>query len=258
MKGRAEILVGRNSVREALRAKRRRVERVSLADGISEKGIIEEILRLCLEAGVPVSRVKRRSLANEVKPDCLGDRLKHQGVIARVSPYPYVGLSAILSLASQRGEAPLLLALDCLQDPQNVGSLMRSAEAVGVHGVILPARRSVGITPAVSRSSAGAAEHLRVTVVTNLARTLEGLKSTGLWIVGVEACSSSQDYRFVDLNMPLVLVLGSEGRGIRRLILDKCDLVLRIPMTGHIGSLNVSVAGSILLYQAWNARRGQA
>ena len=193
MKGRTEILAGRNSVREALRAKRRQVDRVWLADGIGEKGIIRDILRLCQESGIPVSRTKRQNLTREVKLDRLGERLKHQGVIAQGSPYPYVGLSEILAWAKQRDEAPFLFALDSLQDPQNVGSLLRSAEAVGVHGVILPARRAAGITPAVSRASAGAVEHLRVTVVNNLARALEDLKSAGVWVVGVEDRPESQD-----------------------------------------------------------------
>jgi 23S rRNA (guanosine2251-2'-O)-methyltransferase len=146
------------------------------------------------------------------------------------------------------------LALDSLQDPQNVGSLLRTAEAVGVHGVIVPERRAVGVTPAVSRASAGAVEHLLVAQVTNLARVLEELKGRGVWVVGVEDVPAAQDYRDVDLDMPLVLVVGGEGPGMRRLVMGTCDLLLRIPMRGHVGSLNVSVAGSIVLYQAWSGR----
>jgi len=243
-----ELLVGRNSVREALLACRRRIERVLLAEGVREKALIEDILRLCRQAGISVIRLRRDEL------DRLGGGLEHQGVAAQVSSYPYADVAGILALARQRQESPFLLALDSLQDPQNVGSLLRTAEAVGVHGIILPIHRAVGITPAVSRASAGAVEHLPVAQVTNLANTLEVFKAEGIWVVGLESDPSLQDYRLVELNMPLVIVLGSEGYGMRRLVAEKCDLLLRLPMRGRIGSLNVSVAGSILLYQAWNAR----
>ena len=244
-----EILTGRNSVREALLARRRDVRRVVLAEGVVQKGTITQILQLCDELRVPVSRANRREL------DRLGGDPKHQGIAAQVSSYPYVSLATVLALAHQREELPFLLALDLVQDPQNVGSLLRTAEAVEVHGVLLPARRSAQITPAVSRASAGAVEHLLVCSVTNLVRALRDLKSRGIWAVGVEDHPSAKDYRLADLDLPLVLVLGSEGRGMRRLVAQECDLLLRIPMRGRINSLNVTVAGSILLYQAWNARQ---
>lgn len=242
-----EVLVGRNAVREALLARRRRVRRILLAEGTQDRGAVEEILTLCREASVPVERVRRAAL------DRLGSELTHQGVAAHVSPYPYAGLDAIMARAEERGEPPFLLALDSLQDPQNVGSLLRTAEAVGVHGVIVPERRAAGVTPAVSRASAGAVEHLLVARVTNLVRTLQELKGRGVWVVGVEDEPGAQDYRRVDLSMPLVLVVGSEGPGMRRLVVETCDLLVRLPMRGRIGSLNVSVAGSIVLYQAWSA-----
>ena len=248
MKKGAEFLAGRNSVREALVAGRRSVHKVVLGEGVREKGIILDILRLCRDRDVPVVRSERGTL------DRISFNLVHQGIVAQVSVYPYADLAESMAVARQRDEAPFLLALDSLQDPQNVGSLLRTAEAVGVHGVILPSRRSVGITPAVSRASAGAVEHLRVSRVTNLVRTLGELKSQGVWVVGVEDRAGAQDYRTVSLNMPLVLVVGSEGRGMRRLTAEKCDVLVRIPMRGRIGSLNVSVAGSILLYEAWNGR----
>lgn len=243
-----EMLVGRNAVREALLAGRRRVRRVLVAEG-AQGGGLDEILALCAEASVPLQRVPRSEL------DRLGAELTHQGVAAAVSPYPYVDLDDILVRAEERGEAPFLLAMDSLQDPQNVGSLLRTAEAVGVHGAIVPERRASGVTPAVSRASAGAVEHLRVAQVTNLVRALETLKGRGLWVVGVENVSIAQDYRSADLSMPLILVVGGEGQGMRRLVMETCDLLVRIPMRGRIGSLNVSVAGSIVLYQAWMARR---
>ena len=243
-----EILVGRNAVIEALLAQRRQFDKIMLAEGVAAKGPIKRIMRLCREAHIPIFHVKRRDL------DRLGNHVPHQGVAAQVSPYPYSDLTSILALAKQRSEPPFLLALDSLQDPQNVGSLLRTAEAVGIHGVILPSRRAAQITPAASRASAGAVEHLLVARVTNLGRTLDALKDEGTWVMGVENRPDARDYRLVDMDLPLVLVLGSEGQGMRHLITEKCDLLLRIPMRGQISSLNVSVAGSLLLYRAWNAR----
>ena len=240
-----EILSGSNSVREALVAGRRQITKILLAEGVSERGTIADILELSQRAEIPVSRVRRSEL------DRLGDKTQHQGVAAQVSFYPYVEFGDLLGMG---GEHPFLLALDSLQDPQNVGSLLRTAEAVGVHGVLLPRRRSAQVTPAVSRASAGAVEHLRVAQVVNLVRALDDLKAGGVWVVGLEGHPEAQDYRTVDLNMPLVLVVGSEGHGLRRLIVERCDWLLRVPMRGRINSLNVSVAGSLALYQAWNAR----
>ena len=244
-----ETLAGRNSVREALRAGRRRVERVLLADGVETKGPIAEILALCHASAVPVSHTPRGNL------DRLAGTLEHQGVIAQVTDYPYVTLDDTLALSETRGEPPFLLALDALQDPQNVGSLLRTAEAVGVHGLVLPRRRAVAVTPAVSRASAGAVEHLSVAQVTNLTRTLVALKEEDVWVVGLEDDPRAQDYRRADLDMSLVLVVGSEGEGMHRLIRDTCDLLIRLPMRGQINSLNAAAAGSIALYAAWAARQ---
>ena len=174
-----EILAGRNTIIEALLAKRRQFEKVILAEGVVAKGPIARIIRLCREAHIQILYVKRRDL------DRLG-KVPHQGVVAQASSYPYSDLTSILSLASQRSEPPFLLALDSLQDPQNVGSLLRTAEAVGIHGVILPSRRAAQITPAVSRASAGAVEHLLIARVTNLRRALDTLKEKGMWVVGIE------------------------------------------------------------------------
>lgn len=243
-----EQLLGRNAVREALIAGRRRFGGITLADGVAPKGPIAEIQRLAEKQRIPLSTMPRREM------DRLAQGIKHQGVAATVSPYPLSSIDEILALAQSRDELPFILALDTLEDPQNVGSLMRSAEAVGVHGILLPERRAVGITPAVSRASAGAVEHLLVATVVNLARALEQLKAADVWIVGVEETPQSQRYTDVDLNMPLALVLGSEGRGMRPLIRKTCDLLVEIPMRGRIHSLNVSVAGSLLLYRAWEAR----
>jgi len=248
--GAAELLAGRNSVREALLAGRRRVHRLMVAEGSREAGTLAEILSLAAERSVPVERVSREDL------DRVADDYAHQGVVALASVYPYVEVRDLLHLARQRSELPFLLALDSIQDPQNVGSLLRTGEAVGVHGVLIPRRRAAGVTTAVSRASAGAVEHLLVAEVTNLVRTLGELKAEGLWVVGVEDDPRAQDYRDVDLNMPIVLVLGGEGSGVRRLVRETCDLLVRLPMRGRIGSLNVSVAGSVLLYHAARSREG--
>ena len=244
-----DLLLGRNAVREALVAHRRTVHQIMLVQGVGEKGIIAEILTMCRQRRIPVEYAQRRDM------DRLAGPVKHQGIAARTSSYPYSSMEEMLLLAKERSEQPFLLALDSLQDPQNVGSLLRSAEAVGVHGVLLPDRRSAQVTAAVTRASVGAVEHLRIAQVTNLARAMDELKELGLWAVGIEELTTSIDYRQVDLNMPLVIVMGSEGQGMRRLIVEKCDWLLRIPMRGQINSLNVSVAGSIALYQVLNSRQ---
>ena len=242
-----EVLYGRNAVREALRAGRRRIYKLVLAQGMKDTGIVADILTLANESGVPIQRVERQQL------DRLGD-INHQGVAAEAAPYPYVELEEILAKADQRQEMPLLLMLDCLQDPQNLGSLLRTAEIVGVHGVVIPKRRAVGITPAVVNSSAGATEHLRVARVTNLVRAMEELKARGLWMVGLEDVPQAQLYHHSDLTMPLALVVGSEGRGLGRLVRETCDILIRLPMRGKINSLNAAVAGSIALYELWRQR----
>ncbi len=242
-----EVLYGRNAVREALRAGRRKIYKLILAQGVKETGIVADIATLANNSGIPIQRVERRQL------DRIGD-FNHQGVAAEATPYPYVELEAILAEADQRQEMPLLLVLDSLQDPQNFGSLLRTAEVIGVHGVVIPKRRAVGITPATVNSSAGATEHLRVARVTNLVRTMKELKARGLWMVGLEDVPHAQTYCQSDLQMPLALVVGSEGRGVGRLVRETCDILIRLPMRGRIGSLNAAVAGSIALYEVWRQR----
>jgi 23S rRNA (guanosine2251-2'-O)-methyltransferase len=242
-----EVLYGRNAVREALRAGRRKIYKVVLAQGTKGTGIVADIVTLAAKSGAPIQRVERRQL------DRIGD-FNHQGVVAEAAPYPYVELKEILAQADQCQEAPLLLMLDCLQDPQNLGSLLRTAEIVGVHGAVIPKRRAVGITPAVANSSAGATEHLLVARVTNLVRTMEELKGQGLWIVGLEDVPQARLCYQSDLTMPLALVVGSEGRGMGRLVRETCDILIRLPMRGKISSLNAAVAGSIALYEVWRQR----
>jgi 23S rRNA (guanosine2251-2'-O)-methyltransferase len=243
-----EILYGRNAVHEALRAGRRRCASLLLAEGVQESSTMTAVLRLAAQRNVPIRRVNRRQL------DSLGP-VNHQGIAAQVGTYPYADVEAMLALARQRSEAPLLLLLDCLQDPQNLGTLLRTAEVVGVHGVVIPRHRAAAITPAVSNASAGAVEHLLVAQVTNLVRTMEELKGKGLWIVGLENLPEAQDYRQADLSMPLALLVGSEGRGLSRLVRERCDLWIKLPMRGQIDSLNAAVAGSVALYEIWQQRK---
>jgi 23S rRNA (guanosine2251-2'-O)-methyltransferase len=245
-----EVLYGRQPVRETLRAGRRQVSRVLVAEGIRTTEIIGDILSLAHESGVVVQHVDRSSL------DRLDGEVNHQGLAAEVSAYPYVDVAELLGAAIQANEPPFLLLLDHLQDPQNLGSLLRTAEAVGVHGVVLPHRRAAGVTPAAVRASAGAAEHVRVAQVTNLVRTMEALKSENVWFAGLEATPSAQLYTVVDLSGPLGLVVGSEGQGLARLARETCDFLIRLPMYGQVRSLNAGVAGAVALYEALRQRTG--
>jgi 23S rRNA (guanosine2251-2'-O)-methyltransferase len=242
-----DLLYGRRPVYEALRAGRRRFHKLVLAEGVRETDVIAQILSLARSAGVTVSHSPRQELERVTA--------HHQGVIAEASPYPYSDLDDVLSLAAKRDAPPLLLLLDLLQDPQNVGSLLRAAEAVGVHGIVIPQRRQVAITPAVVSASSGAVEHLLVAQVTNLAHTIEALKRHDIWIAGLQADPSAQLYDQADLRGPLALVVGSEGSGLRRLVREKCDWLLRLPMHGQVESLNAAVAGSIALYEVERQRR---
>jgi len=242
-----ELLYGRNAVRECLRAGRRTVYKVLLAEGVKESGTVADILNTARGRGIVPQRVERRQL------DGLGD-VNHQGVAAEVEPYPYSDPEEMLMVAKERGESPLLLLLDCLQDPQNLGTLLRTAEAVGVHGVIIPKRRAVAVTPAVVNASAGAVEHLFIARVTNLVQAMERLKAADVWVAGLEDVPEAQLYHRADLNIPLALVVGSEGAGMRRLVRERCDFLIRLPMRGRISSLNASVAGSIALYEIWRQR----
>jgi 23S rRNA (guanosine2251-2'-O)-methyltransferase len=243
-----EFLYGRQAVRETLKAGRRRIYKLILAEGVQETGIIAEIVALARAQGIPVERSERRQL------DQRGGAGHHQGVGVEASPYPYVEPDDLLAEAGRWGEPPFLLILDCLQDPQNFGTLLRAAEATGVHGVIIPKRRAVGVTPAAVNASAGGVEHLLVAQVTNLVRTMVELKRRGVWLVGLEASPEARELTAVDLDMPLALVVGSEGRGLGRLVRETCDLLVRLPMRGHLSSLNAAVAGAVALYAAWGAR----
>jgi 23S rRNA (guanosine2251-2'-O)-methyltransferase len=240
-----EWLYGRNAVYESLLAKRRQFYRLRLAEGLEEHGHFRDILRLVSTYNVPVDRVARKSL------DAFGSG--HQGVALEASGYPYSALPDILSLAERRGEMPFVLILDALQDPQNLGTLLRTAEAVGVHGVLLPFKRTTTVTPAVVNSSSGATEYLHIAQM-NLAQAIQRLKESNIWIIGLEGAAQAQPISRVRLDGPLALVIGSEGSGMRELVRKSCDTLMRIPMRGKVESLNAAVAGSIALYSAWQER----
>jgi 23S rRNA (guanosine2251-2'-O)-methyltransferase len=245
------IIFGRRVVSEALRAGRT-VRRVYLGSKPGPESPLAEIERLARRAHIPVQVLERRALDRLVGPTG-GHQAQHQNVVAEVLDYEYVEVDDLLAVAHERNEKPLLLALDQLQDPQNLGSLIRTAEACGVHGVILPRHRAVGVTPAVEKASAGAIEHLKVAEVHNLNRLADDLKKQGIWIVGLDA-DGDTPLEKLDASMPLCVVVGSEGKGISRLLREKCDFVVTLPMRGQVASLNAAVAGSIVLYDLFRRR----
>ncbi len=243
-----ERLYGRHPIREALRAERRPVIQIYVHDSARPGEALNEILAVADQRGVPVHRVDKRRLK------ALVQRGNHQGVAAECGTYPYVDLDILLAEAAEASTAPLLLLLDHLEDPQNFGSLLRTADAAGVDGIIIPRDRAVGVTPAVVRASAGASEHLRIAIVTNLARTMRDLTRNGYFLAGLEAAPNAVLYTQADLTGPLGLVVGSEGRGLKRLVRKTCDLLLRVPMQGAVASLNAGVAGAVALYEARRQR----
>jgi 23S rRNA (guanosine2251-2'-O)-methyltransferase len=245
----ADVLYGRNAVREALRASRRTFHRLMVSSGAQEAGTLGEVVKLAERVGVAVERVDRHDLDRRLR------EANHQGVALECGDYPYVELDDCLDAAEERGEQVLLLLLDHLQDPQNIGTLLRTAEVVGAHGVVLPGRRAAEVTPAVVNASSGATEHLRIAVVGNLAQSIAAAQKGGVWIVGVEDDERAQEYARVDLDMPRGLVIGAEGAGLARLTRERCDFLVKLPMAGQIASLNAAVAGSIVLYHAWRSRR---
>jgi 23S rRNA (guanosine2251-2'-O)-methyltransferase len=240
-----EFIYGRNPVYETLRAKRRQVFGLQVAEGAQEKGRLSEILQLAKERRIPVQRVPRARL------DKLSDSA--QGIAAEVDGYPYSGVVDIVGNAQQGGEPLFVLVLDSIQNPQNLGTLIRTAESVGVHGVVIPGHRAAEVTPAVVSASAGASEHM-IIAQANLAQALDELKEAGAWVVGLDEDPSSQNPDQVSLTGALAVVVGSEGEGLRPLVRQKCDYLLRLPMHGKIESLNAAVAGSIVLYLASLAR----
>ncbi|RWR10595.1 23S rRNA (guanosine(2251)-2'-O)-methyltransferase RlmB [Siminovitchia fortis] len=238
-------IAGKNPVLEALRSERD-IHKILIAEG-SQKGQMQAIAKLAKEKRVQIQYVPRKKIDQMTEEN-------HQGVIAEVAAYRYADLEELFERAASQGEDPFFLILDELEDPHNLGSILRTADAAGVHGVIIPKRRAVGLTSTVAKLSTGAIEHIPVARVTNLARTIEELKERGIWIFGTDA-EESTDYRRMDASLPLAVVIGSEGKGMSRLIKEKCDFRVHLPMAGHVTSLNASVAAALLMYEVYRKRQ---
>lgn len=236
----SEKLEGRNPVLEALKSERT-INKILIAKG-EKHGSIREIIRLAREKHLVIQEVERKKL------DSLAESGSHQGIIAFVAPKAYVEVEDILKIAEENGEAPFLVLLDGVEDPHNLGSIMRTADGAGAHGIVIPQRRAVGLTAVVGKTSAGAMEYLPVARITNMVQTIEKLKERGIWVVGADM--DGQDYYYqANLTGSVALVIGGEGKGLSRLVKEKCDFLVRIPMKGRVSSLNAAVAGSLLMYE---------
>lgn len=239
-----EYIFGRNAVLQALRAGSD-IRRVLVARGTKRDGMLGEALDLARHESVPIVQVERDALDRLLKRGSL-----HQGIVAEAGEFEYVGLRDILTAAKSQGEPPFLLLLDNVQYVTNFGALLRTAEILGVHGVIIPEHRQAGVTAQVRKASAGAVDFMNVAQVTNLAQTIDELKKENIWVVGIEEAPKAIPYNKGDYTIPVAFVVGSEVDGLRRLTRDKCDYMVQLPMWGKTPSLNVSVAGSVVLYEA--------
>lgn len=234
------VIFGRNAVIELLK-NGRSVDKIFIKEGERE-GSLKLIAAQAMERGIPLTEVSRSRL------DELAKDMQHQGVVAMAAQRDYCSVDDILEYAKQKEEQPIVVIADGIEDPQNLGALLRVAECAGAHGVIIPKRRSVGLTGAVAKASAGAIEHIRIARVTNLGAAVDELKEKGLWIYAAEA--GGESYLKTDLSGPVALIVGSEGFGVSRLLREKSDYVISIPMFGEVNSLNVSAAASVLLFEA--------
>ncbi|MDA0241808.1 MAG: 23S rRNA (guanosine(2251)-2'-O)-methyltransferase RlmB [Chloroflexi bacterium] len=241
-----ELLTRRNTVLEALRARRRPLHTLWVLEGAEKQ--LGPILHAARQAAVSIRPTTKEKLGN------LTQAADHQGVALEVGEYPYVTVEEILAAAEASDERPFILILDLVQGTQNVGALLRTAEICGVHGVIMQERRSPDITPQIAQHAVGATEHLRIARVTNLGKAIEQLKAAEVWVAGLDMGEDALPLGQIDLNRGLAIVVGNEGEGLRRLVRDKCDFIVRLPMRGRVESLNASVAGSVMLYMAWQAR----
>lgn len=241
-----EIIIGRNAVKEAFAAGRT-IDSILIAKG-DRNGSINNLVKKAKELKIPIKETDNKKL------DLLCDGCCHQGIIAIVAAHEYAEIEDILETADKKGELPFIIVADEIEDPHNLGAIIRTAECAGAHGVIIPNRRAVGLTFTVSKSAAGALEHIKVARVTNIARTLDDLKNKGLWIYGADM--DGQTYCESDLKSAVALVIGSEGFGISRLVKEKCDVILSLPLCGKINSLNASVAAGILMYEVTRQRLG--
>lgn len=239
-----ELIIGKNPVIEALKSGRS-VNKIMISENINQN-VYRQLEKASKSTRVIIQKVPKNKL------DQLTDG-NHQGVIAYVAAYQYASMNDLYARAHEKNEAPFFIILDGLEDPHNLGSIMRTADATGAHGIIIPKRRAVGLTATVAKTSAGAIEYVPVVRVTNIADTIEELKAKNIWIVGTEA-DSQEDYRTLDGETPIALVIGSEGKGMSRLVRDKCDWTVSLPMEGKVSSLNASVASSLLLYEIYRKR----
>ncbi|MGA3244520.1 MAG: 23S rRNA (guanosine(2251)-2'-O)-methyltransferase RlmB [Bacteroidota bacterium] len=242
------LIAGRKPVLEALRSDTP-LEKIYVLFG-THGGVIQSIHQLAKRRGVPVKEIDRQRFL-EICPD-----VNTQGVVAVSSTKAYVEIDDLLKLAADKGETPFLLILDEIEDPHNLGALMRTGECAGIHGVIIPRHHSASLNETVVKSSAGASIHLPVAKVTNIAVTLDELREHGVWIVGTDM-TATRTYDEHDYTGPLAIVVGNEGKGIRRLVKEKCDFIVKIPMYGKIESLNASVAGALILFEAARKRHNQ-
>jgi 23S rRNA (guanosine2251-2'-O)-methyltransferase len=243
-----EFLYGRRPVYETLRASKRAMKRLLVAEGSADSEGIKPAVVLAKQSDIRVEFVRRDVLDTQV------GGANHQGIVLEASSYRYASVDDMLERADQRGEPPLLLVLDLLQDVQNIGTLLRTADAVGVHGVIIQERRAADITPAVVSVSSGAVEHLAIAQVTNITRTMTDLKEREVWFAGLDLSEDAARIDQANLSGGLGIVVGSEGSGLRRLVRETCDFIVYLPMRGEVASLNAATAGSLALYAAWQAR----
>ena len=240
----SNIICGRNSVLEAVRSGRE-IDRLLVAHGAAS-GSTRAIIAKCSEKGILIKEVSPQKL------DFLCGNNNHQGVAVMVASQEYSTVEDILNYAHEKSEAPFIIICDELEDPHNLGAIIRSAEACGVHGIIIPKRRSASLNATVAKSASGALEYMRVARVTNIANTIESLKKEGVWVFGADM--SGKDYTTFDFTVPTALVIGNEGRGIGRLVGEKCDEIISLPMKGKINSLNASVAAGVLMYEVVRKR----
>ncbi len=247
----SNILFGRNPVMEAL-AVGREIEKILMQKG--GEGSAKKIEAMARDRKIPIQYADKAALDRIAAETSEG--ISHQGVAAYVSSYRYYEVEDLLERAEEKGEAPFLILLDGIEDPHNLGAIMRTAEGAGAHGVVIPKRRAVGLTDTVAKASAGAVEYVPVAKVSNLAQTIDRLKEKGVW---VGACDmDGRTYHEMDLTGPIAIVIGGEGSGVGRLIRDKCDFILSIPMAGKISSLNASNAAAVLMYEIIRQRKGKA
>ena len=239
-----DVIAGRNPVSEAIRSGRP-IDKILVARG-EKTGAVVGILAKAREKQIPVKE------ADRVKLDFLSGSAPHQGIIALAAAKEYSSVEDILAYAAEKGEPPFLIVLDELEDPHNLGAIIRTAECAGVHGVIVPKRRSAGLSYTVGKASAGAVEYMNVARVTNIANTLDELKERGVWVFGADM--NGTDYEKCDFSGACAIVIGNEGKGISRLVREKCDVIVSLPMKGKINSLNASVAAGILMYEAMKDR----